>query len=319
MTEKPNQDQLYKLIGEILETLRFRGAIFFHSAMSTPWGVEFAPMDVPRFHIALAGGFVVGADTGESTQVAPGEIAMLPRGCSHWIADQPGRSLVEAQMAAEACELNNPLFQHGEISHRLLCGMVQFDRETNHPLLSSLPAILHLDQGDIGECAWRTAQLIDFEISRSTFKGNPIVDRLTEVMFIQLLAGHVMQNEGQVGFFAAMHDPRLLHALELIHNSPEIDWTVESLGKQIGMSRSTLNRHFQQTMGATPMEYVQNWRLMRAYKLVKHTSMGIELIADQVGYSSSRTLSRAFERAFQSTPTQIRRDLSINANIEFGG
>ena len=60
------------------------------------------------------------------------------------------------------------------------------------------------------------------------------------------------------------------------------------------MSRATLVRRFQDTVGVAPMTYVANWRLTKAHNLIKYSAAPLEQIADTVGFASARTLSRAF-------------------------
>jgi transcriptional regulator GlxA family with amidase domain len=73
------------------------------------------------------------------------------------------------------------------------------------------------------------------------------------------------------------------------------------------MSRATLVRRLQDIVGVAPMAYIMDWRLMKAHELVKHTAQSLEQIAQATGFSSARTLSRAFERQYGFTPHDIRR------------
>ncbi len=306
MTNRTKTNGQFDVLRDILDTLRFKGTMFFHSDMAAPWGVSFEPIDFPRFHIALAGCCYVGVAQDKSVAFKDMEIVMLPNGSAHWIADQPGRALVAGSSAAQACELGAAMFQEGEITNRLMCGMVQFDQGMSHPLVHALPQFLHFTQPRINESAWATTQLLDSEIKRLNSNNNPIIDRLAEVLFIQLLEEHIRRGEEKTGFFAALGDPRLMQALKLIHQEARINWSLDSLGSQVGMSRTTLNRHFQNTIGVSAMSYIQDWKMTKAYSLIKNTHSSIDQIADQVGFSSARTLSKAFNRQFSTTPSQVR-------------
>ena len=99
--------------GTYFETLRFRGSVFFRSDLSAPWGMALQQMDAPRFHIIRTGSCYVGAEDESVVNVNEMEIVMLPGGHSHWIADQPGRELLPAEQASDACELGKPLFPTG--------------------------------------------------------------------------------------------------------------------------------------------------------------------------------------------------------------
>ena len=307
MPDRINKDEIeFDVIGDVLETLRTRGSIFFRSDMAAPWGMSLDKADMPRFHIAMSGSCYVGSDNVAPVNVQHREIVMLPSGRSHWIADQPGRKLIPSQQAGEACELGNPLFQQGEITQSLMCGLVHFDQASSHPILDSLPQLLHFPKLTTEDPIWMTVMLIESEMQRTRNKGGTIVDRLTEVLFLQLINRYVHKNQQMTGFLAALRDKRIHKALTLIHQEPEFNWTIALLGDRIGMSRATLVRHFQSSIGLAPMAYILNWRMMKAYNLIKYSNANLEQVAAQVGFASARTLNKAFQRQYASTPSELR-------------
>jgi AraC-like DNA-binding protein len=307
VSERLNVDPKFDVLGDILETLRFRGSIFFHSELAAPWGMSLASTEVPRFHIALSGDCFVGINSDDAVKVEETDIIMLPTGHSHWIADQPGRTLVSGERVGKACELGAPLFQRGEITNRLMCGLVRYDQGASHPILDSLPEVLHFPELKPTEPTWITATLIDTEVLRTQQNRSPIVDRLAEVLFLQLLHRYVEGRDDATGFIAALRDRRVHRALTLIHRQPSFDWSLSSLSEQVGMSRATLIRRFQDEVGMAPMTYIANWRIMKAHNLIRHTADSLDRIAESVGFVSARTLSKAFQRHYGRTPSELRR------------
>ena len=149
---------------------------------------------------------------------------------------------------------------------------MQFESTSSHPFLDSLPGMLHFPELQASDPIWMTVTLIDCEMQRLRGKGGPIIDRLTEVLFLQLLNSHIAQSEKAIGFLAALKNRRILQALTLIHAEPDFDWSLEMLGERVGMSRATLVRQFQSAIGVTPMKYITNWRIIKAFNLIKYTS-----------------------------------------------
>jgi AraC-like DNA-binding protein len=308
VSDRLKQGQEFDVLGDILETLRFRGSLFFSSDLAAPWGMSLPQTGIPRFHIVLSGECFVGSGDHDSVKAEGADIIMLPNGTSHWIADQPGRELIPSTKAGEACELGNPLFQQGKITNRLMCGMVNFDQGATHPILDALPDMMHFSMLESDGPIWSIVKLIDAEMQASQNRFSRITDRLTEVLFLQLLNHYVRENEGTTGFLAALRDRRVYRALTLIHQEPEFNWTLTSLGERVGMSRATLVRRFQAIVGVAPMAYIADWRMMKAHSLVKYSATPFEQIADVTGFASARTLSRAFQRHFGCTPTELRRE-----------
>lgn len=298
----------FNIVEDILDTLRFRGSIFFQSKLAAPWGMSLEKEGNPRFHIALNGSFYVGeSEKSKAVNVNQMDIIMLPQGDKHWIADQTNRDLIPSQQAGEACELGNPLFQQGVITNKLICGQVRYDKEILHPILDSLPAVLHFTSIEPSDPIWMTVILIDTEMERTQVNRSSIIDRLTEVLFLQLLHKYMNDNKEISGFFSALRNHRIHHVLELIHKNPEIQWSIKSLGEKVGMSRATLARQFKTAVGTTPISYISDWRMMKAHHLLKYSSGSIEQIAETVGFSTARTLNKAFLRHYSYTPSKLRR------------
>jgi AraC-like DNA-binding protein len=298
-----------EVLDDILATLRFRGSIFFHSRLAAPWGMSLTCSATPRFHVALEGGFYVGTSD-RQVSVRPMEIVMLPTGDMHWIADQENRKLVPSERAGLACELGQPLFQQGDITNRLMCGVVEYDDAISHPIISALPSIFHISDIHHEDSIWMTVQQIDREINRSGNKKNSIIDRLTEVLFIQLLKQYVSENDHLKGFLSALRDPRIGKTLHLIHKNPEVHWTLDMISEEVGMSRATLQRKFKSELDISPITYLNRWRITKAYQFVKYSSQSLDQIADSIGFSNARTMRTAFQRQYGITPSELRRTSS---------
>ena len=87
MSERINVTPHFDVLGDVLETLRFRGSIFFRSTLAVPWGMSLDAACYPRFHIAMSGDFFVGPEVEERPiEVREMGVIMLPSGGAHWIA-----------------------------------------------------------------------------------------------------------------------------------------------------------------------------------------------------------------------------------------
>ena len=307
MPDRLINDSRFDVLGDILETLRFRGSIFFRSDLAAPWGMSLSKSEFPRFHIILSGECLVGTDGQAAVRAREQDIVILPGGNAHWIADKAGRKLIPSERAGKACELGNPLFQQGETTNRLMCGLVQFDHGATHPIIDALPQIMHFAMLESSSPIWSVVQLIEDEVCNHRGQGSRIADRLTEVLFLQLLNLYVKENDQVKGFLAALRDRRVYHALTMIHKEPGFDWSLASLGAEVGMSKATLVRRFRDVVGLAPMAYIKDWRIKKAFNLIKHSSIPLITIAETTGFSSVGTLSRTFKRHYGCTPYELRK------------
>jgi len=104
-----------------------------------------------------------------------------------------------------------------------------------------------------------------------------------------------------------LRDPHVARALALLHRDPNQRWTVDDLGREVGLSRSALADRFIRMIGVPPMQYLASWRMQVATQKLRNTSASLAQVADLVGYGSEAAFSRAFKKAFGTAPATWRR------------
>ncbi len=60
------------------------------------------------------------------------------------------------------------------------------------------------------------------------------------------------------------------------------------------MSRSTFAARFKELVGE-PLQYLTQWRMYRAARLLRSSDLPLAAIAEQVGYESEAAFSKAFK------------------------
>jgi AraC-like DNA-binding protein len=104
-----------------------------------------------------------------------------------------------------------------------------------------------------------------------------------------------------------LRDRYVGRALALLHDKPSADWTVEDLSRHVGLSRSALHERFVEMIGQPPMQYLTQWRMQAASRLLRDTRSTVASIALDVGYESDAAFARAFKRATGVPPAAWRR------------
>jgi AraC-like DNA-binding protein len=94
----------------------------------------------------------------------------------------------------------------------------------------------------------------------------------------------------------------------LMHQEPARAWTIDELGGIVGLSRSALHERFLQLMGLPPMQYLAQWRMQAAARLLLETRSTVASIALDVGYDSEAAFARAFKRTVGKPPAAWRRE-----------
>ncbi|MFG1603881.1 AraC family transcriptional regulator [Actinoplanes sp. NPDC049265] len=110
-------------------------------------------------------------------------------------------------------------------------------------------------------------------------------------------------------------DPAIVKVLQRVHEAPAEPWTVQRMAALAGLSRSTFNRRFTDTLGLSPLRYVAWWRLTIAARRLRQTDAPLAAIAGEIGYGSEFAFAHAFKREFgmpaglfRRTPTTADRE-----------
>jgi transcriptional regulator GlxA family with amidase domain len=131
--------------------------------------------------------------------------------------------------------------------------------------------------------------------------------RLAELVFVEALARYIQSTPGGTGWIAGLNDRYVGRTLALVHGRPAERWTVEKLGKQVGLSRSALAERFVLVMGEPIFAFLTRWRLRMAGEFLLTTGRSIATIAHEAGYESAGAFSVAFKREFGKPPSVWRR------------
>jgi DNA-binding response OmpR family regulator len=102
-------------------------------------------------------------------------------------------------------------------------------------------------------------------------------------------------------------DEKLLNTIVsyLEENLTNSQLSVESLSKEMGMSRSSLYSKLLELTGQTPVEYIRSYRLDRAASLMEKSDMTISEIAYQVGFSTPNYFAKSFKNKFNMLPSEF--------------
>ena len=191
------------------------------------------------------------------------------------------------------------------------CASVHFEGGATHPLVRALPPLIVLPLSRVPGLAG-ALELLFQEVDQVRCGQRLIADRLFGVVLLQLLRwllDHCDEGGVSIGLVSGLADPQLAHAITAIHESPQLPWTLESLAQRSRMSRSAFASHFKRIVGVAPADYLTDWRMAIAKKLLRQ-GYAVKFIAPELGYANSSALSRVFAQRIGLSP---RAWLSQNA------
>ena len=186
----------------------------------------------------------------------------------------------------------------------LTCARLRFVGGASNPIAAALPDWVAIPLSTLG---W-TASLFDlvFHEAAHDYCGRQVVlDRLFEVVFVQVLRSLMDQGDLRAGMLAGLAHPKLRMALIAMHEAPAREWTLDALAQTAGMSRSAFANAFRETVGEPAGAYLQRWRIGLVQQALRQ-GQALKRVADAVGYGSEAALSRAFKAQTGVSPREWR-------------
>ena len=306
------------ILSDILSLLKVQGTLYFRSSWSPPWGVEVpAFRNVARFHHAHRGScwFSVEGVPGEQ-ELAEGDLLIIPHGARHALRHAPGAETRTVDQVVEDSGFSGrgTLVYGGhenqDLETQMICGHFAFAEDASHPLLEALPPYIHIKKADDIATLWldTTLKLLGSVAGRVQLGSDIIAIKLAEVIFTQAIRAYLLADESKAIIFRGLKDPQINRVLGAIHEDWRQGWTLDSMGRVAGLSRTVFAERFRALMGMTPMQYLTMWRMQHARQLLVSSDQPVVSVAEQSGYLSEAAFSRAFKQHFDKAPATYRRE-----------
>ena len=304
------------LLSDVLALLKLKGTLYFRTQFSPPWGLAVPEFEnVARFHFVHRGRCWLNvAGTGAPLLLEQGDLVIVPRGNAHRLSDPADTdALTVDQVVADAGFTGEGALVYGEpgAGHetQLICGHFAFDASASHPLLDALPRHIHIrGYAEVAD-PWldQTLRLIGSEAGRAQLGGDLIALKLSEIIFAQAIRAYLNTDGRKRQVFAGIADPHISRVLQAIHTSPSENWALPDLARIAGLSRSAFASRFHQLMSMTPLQYLTQWRMQVARRLLVDTDAPMIRVAESSGYQSEASFGRVFKRHFDVAPATYRR------------
>lgn len=314
-------------LSDVLRVAHLTGGVFLHAEFFAPWCVvaRFSPEHCPPsigqashlivYHYVVEGELRirVEGESGEGIVIGAGEVVLLPRNDLHLMGSDLSIPPVAGSDVIQPRK-DGGLFtiHHGGAGERtqVICGFLGCGSAIGNPVLTTLPTLLKLDVEQAGAADWirSTFQYAATEVAAGRPGSETVLAKLSELLFAETIRRYVETlPEAQTGWLAGLREPYVARALALLHHDVARRWTVDELGREVGLSRSALADRFIRLIGVPPIHYLTGWRMQVATEKLRSTSASLAQVAESVGYDSEAAFSRAFKKAFGTAPATWRR------------
>lgn len=324
------------VLSDVLRSVRLTGAVYFDFELTAPWVAEAPPSRdiaalvlpgaerVIEYHLIARGGCWGHVVDEPPIRLAEGDLIVFPQGDAHVMSSAPGlRATPDMSMYVRQASLPM-VFERGgggPERTRVICCFLGCDERPFNPLLTALPRTLHLSNtgrqtntttsGPVQPVhgGW-LATLLDIAVRESGASRagrDNVLARISELMFVEAIRRYIETlSPAETGWLAGLRDPIVGQALAALHGAPATPWTLESLARSVGVSRSVLADRFSEIVGQPPMHYLAMWRMQLASRLLLEGGAVAE-VATAIGYDSEAAFSRAFKKLVGEAPATWRR------------
>ena len=179
-----------------------------------------------------------------------------------------------------------------------------------YPAIDVLEDALYCDEGNVMSSAGSAAGIdLCLHVVRKDF-DREVANNVAQRLVVQPhRAGSQTQNVAEP-VARARESESLGQLFDFIRQQLTQSHTVETLARRVGMSPRTFLRRFAESTGTTPAKWILQARLQRAQTLLAQSRLTIDVIAAEVGFSTSALMRHHFQRQFALTPAAYRKKFS---------
>jgi AraC family transcriptional regulator of arabinose operon len=102
-------------------------------------------------------------------------------------------------------------------------------------------------------------------------------------------------------------DRRVELVIAKIKNETAVAWDTPTLAALVNLSPSRFRHLFKQETGKGPAQYLKEFRLRKAEKMLRTTFLTVKQVLKQVGLGSNAHFVHDFRKLYGMTPTAYRR------------
>ncbi len=244
----------------------------------------------------------------DPVRISAGDCFLLPRGRPFRLATDLSLPPIDAITLFQTRPNGGVASCNGGGMGFIVGGHFVLDGDHAGILLGMLPPIVHIrKESDKAALRWSIERMRQ-ELREPRPGGFLVAQHLAHLMLVEALRLHLAEGlKGGVGWLFALADKQMSAAIAAMHEDPARRWTLQSLAERAGMSRTTFALKFKQTVGASPMDYLTRWRMLRAGDRLANSADPISAIALSLGYESDSAFSTAFKRVMGSSPRRYGR------------
>lgn len=297
-----SEDVLAKdVLNQVFATFKVNAEVFHNGQYCGNWAIDTSGKHYLSFHLITHGKCYLMVNGNRELIVAlkQGDFVLFPHDAKHCISSEP--SFQSEINVSQSEGFDNGLQKD---STGLICGYFVHQHPLIKQMTEYLPESIVVNNNEQTSSALSQLVKLLIEESLSNDKGSSfLLEKFSECILALLLREHLNLDKG---LFAGLANVKLNSAISAIINRPELKWNLDSLASESHMSRSSFSDLFKTVVGLPVMEFLTQWRISLAYRLLKDQGLSTLATAIKVGYDNESSFSKAFKRVLGISPGAVR-------------
>jgi AraC-like DNA-binding protein len=290
------------VLNQLFSTFKISSEVFHNGQYCGSWAVDTSGLQYMSFHIISHGScYMTVGDNPKVYELGEGDLVLFPKDIKHCLTN-------DHSFSQEINTSTSVDFTNGKLSEGtgLVCGYFAH----RHPLISNITEYLPdfvLLKKTTTTMSQNSLSYLLAALLHESLSGQPgsklVMNRISEALLAIIFRQHMPVNKG---FVAALLHPKLSLVIQAIHENPGKDWTVNALAEICFLSRVGFSNLFKSVLQQTPMDYLTQWRMSVAYRMLADEKTTTLETALAVGYDNESSFSKAFKRILNLSPGSVR-------------
>lgn len=303
---------------EILNVISVRGVVSGGAAVTGRWRAHGNVAEQLKFCAVARGEALLMTDgIDEPIELVAGEVAVL--NARTWLELRGGSGdgpVVEVEQPSNGTIVRRD-GADPERADVFIGGRIDLNVEGSEVLAGALPPVAHVRSASpqAGRIRGHVNQLFA-EIVEDRPGAEFAVRQYSQLLLLDVLRTFSGSTDMPPGWLRLLGDERLRPALDLMHEHPEVSWSLDDLARSAAMSRTGFAVRFREVAGTPPLTYLVRWRMLLAQRELRAPESRMRPIASKLGYSSESAFSTAFKRLLGESPQNYRSRVLHDAAAE---
>lgn len=124
--------------------------------------------------------------------------------------------------------------------------------------------------------------------------------------FMQVFFSNLIMEGLRLSSLHQIKDIRVSEVLEYIHQNIQNELSIPQLAEIIELKEVQFRKIFHRSLGMSPHQYIQKYRMDQAIEKLTNTSKSIKEITYEVGFQTPQYFNLSFQKMFRCSPGQYR-------------